>query len=246
MKRLLFIGALLLMSNQFQAQNLSFEGVFPVWSQTGRISDKFNYNFFIATTIEPFSVKEAGVEYPATDLNLYIQPSVIYVLDANWNFAASYTYQRNNPFNRNFFNEHRLWQQVVLSLPLGKGRLTQRLRLEERFIENKATKTYPFSSRTRYQLGFNMPLQGKTLDEKEFYLNAYNEFYFNLTGAKHTTYSDNWTYLGVGYNMGKMGKLELGYLLQVSVRNDQKDLRYFNIAQLMWVTNFEFFKKSAD
>ena len=122
--------------------------------------------------------------------------------------------------------------------------MTHRARLEERFIEDRATKTYPYATRTRYQIGYNMPLEGKTLYEKEFYLNTYNEFYVNLSGGKNAVYSDNWTYLCGGYNHGKMGKIELGYLFQVSVRNKEKDLRYFNLAQIMWVTNFDVFKKS--
>lgn len=246
MKKLFLFLNVLLISNFIQAQDLSFDGIFPVWSQTGPINNKLNYNFFIATTIDAFNKREYGVEYPARDLNIYIQSSLIYVLNANWNVAGSYTYQGSNPFENNFFNEHRIWEQVIYSNKLGKGRMTHRARLEERFIENRATGTYPLSTRTRYQLGFNMPLQGRTLEEKEFYLNAYNEFYFNLTGAKYTTYSDNWTYAGCGYNLGKMGKLELGYLLEISVRDPQKDLKYFNIMQIMWATNFDFFKKKAD
>lgn len=246
MKKLLLFFSFLFFSNLLQAQDVTLAGIFPVWSQTGRINNKLNYNFFIATTIDPFNVKKGGVEYPAGDLNLYIQSSIIYVVNANWNIAGSYTYQGVNPFGENFFNEHRIWEQVIFSNALGKGRMTHRVRLEERFIENRATGTYPLSTRTRYQLGFNMPLQGRTLEEKEFYLNAYNEFYFNMTGAKNTTYSDNWAYVGCGYNLGKMGKLELGYLLQTSVRDKQKDLKFFNIMQIMWATNFDFFKKEAD
>jgi hypothetical protein len=242
MKKLLFFIGFVLLSQYTFSQNLTFYGLLPAINQTGRISKKWNYNFFVSTTIDAFDEKIKGVEYPATDLQLYIQPSIIYVHSPNLNFAGSYTYQRNNPFNGNFVNEHRLWQQVIFSLPVSKGRLTHRFRFEERFIENRATNEYPLSTRARYQIGFNMPLQGRTLEKNEFYFNTYNEFYFSLTGAKNATYSENWTYAGFGYDMGKIGRLELGYLFQTLVRNQAQDLRFFNLTQIMWVTNFNFAK----
>jgi len=242
MKKLLFFIGFVLLSQYTFSQNLTFYGLLPTINQTGRISKKWNYNFFVSTTIDAFDEKIKGVEYPATDLQLYIQPSIIYVHSPNLNFAGSYTYQRNNPFNGNFVNEHRLWQQVIFSLPVSKGRLTNRFRFEERFIENRATNEYPLSTRARYQIGFNMPLQGRTLEKNEFYFNTYNEFYFSLTGGKNATYSENWTYAGFGYDMGKIGRLELGYLFQTLVRNQAQDLRFLNLTQIMWVTNFNFAK----
>jgi hypothetical protein len=225
-------------------QNLTFYGLLPVFNQTGRISDKFNYNFFLSSTFDAFKQTTNGISYPATDLQLYIQPSVIYVYSPNLNFSGSYTYQRNNPINENSTNEHRLWQQTIFSFNLDKGKITNRFRFEERFIQNKSLNTYPLSTRLRYQIGLNRPLQGKTLDQNEFYLNAYNEFYFSLTGNKNATYSENWSYLGVGYDIGKLGRLELGYMFQVLVRNKVSDLRLLNLAQIAWITNFNFKKKS--
>ena len=76
-------------------KTLALADFFPVWNQTGRISDKLNYKFFIATTVDAFKETESGVEYPAADLNLCIQSSIIYVIDANWNVAASYTIKQS-------------------------------------------------------------------------------------------------------------------------------------------------------
>ena len=242
MGRVILIVFCILMLKVSIAQNLTFYGLLPAISQTGKISKKVNYNFFISTTVDAIHERVNSVEYPATDLQLYVQPSIIYLHSAQLNFAGSYTYQRNNPLNDNFVNEHRLWQQTIFSVPVSTGKITNRFRLEERFIEDRLTKAYPMSTRFRYQAGFNIPLQWRVLDKGEYYFNSYNEFYFSLTGAKNATYSENWTYLGCGYYLGGMGKLELGYLVQVSVRNKQHDLRYFNLAQIMWSTNFKFNK----
>jgi len=246
MKKVTLIISLISICNITISQNLAFYGLLPAINQTGRINKNINYNLFISTTIDAFNEKVNGVEYPATDLQFYLQPSIIYVHSSNLNFAGSYTYQRNNPINPNFVNENRVWQQVIFSFPISSGRLTNRFRFEERFIENKATGNYPFSTRARYQVGFNMPFQGRTLDIHEFYFNTYNEFYFSLTGAKNATYSENWTYSGCGYDLGKMGRLELGYLFQFAVRNKAQDLRFLNLAQIMWITNFNFLIKKKD
>lgn len=244
--RKLLVALLIVSALRVHAQNqkLVFYGVLPAFSQTGRISNKMDYNFFASTTIDAFKSIQYNIEYPAKDLQLYIQPSIIYKFSPAFNVAGSYTYQRNNPLTGDYSNEHRLWQQCIFGQSVNKTRITHRLRFEERFIENRATGEYPFSTRLRYQLGFNIPLQGKTLDVKEFYLNAYNEFYFSLTGAKNATYSENWTYGGIGYKLSDISRFEVGYLLQIAARDKQKDLRVLNLVQVTWVTNFNFKKKA--
>ena len=225
------------------AQNLSFYGLLPAISQTGRISNKVDYNFFASTTIDAFNSIQNNVEYTAKDLQLYIQPSIIYKFYPDFNVAASYTYQRNNPLTGDYSNEHRLWQQSIFSRSFKKIRMTNRFRLEERFIQNRTTGEYPLSTRLRYQMGFSLPLQGKTLDVKEFYLNAYNEFYFSLTGAKNATYSENWTYSGIGYRASNSTRIEMGYLLQIAARDKQQDLRFLNLMQISLIANFNFKKR---
>ena len=111
MKKIALLIGLLFIRNISLSQNLTFYGLLPAINQTDRISKKVNYNLFVSTTIDAFNQKINSVEYPATDLQFYLQPSIIYVHSTNLNFAGSYTYQRNNPFNGNFVNEHRLWQQ---------------------------------------------------------------------------------------------------------------------------------------
>lgn len=135
---------------------------------------------------------------------------------------------------------------MIYAQPISKAKLTNRIRFEERFIENKTTKQYPFSTRLRYQLGFNLPLKGHTLDKHEFYFNTYNKLYFSLTGVKNATYSENWSYAGCGYDLGKIGKIEIGYLLQVAVRNKQQNLRFLNLLPITWITNFGFNKNKKE
>lgn len=61
-----------------------------------------------------------------------------------------------------FVNENRLVQQVQLNHPFGKIQLSQRLRLEERWIQklmnSELTNTYRYITRIRYQLSLSVPL----------------------------------------------------------------------------------------
>lgn len=247
MNRAAIIALLVMAFNISLGQNLTFYGVLPAINHTGSISPKLQYNLYLTTTYDAFDETIQGTFYPANDMQVYIQPSLIYVLSPRINFAGSYTFQRNNPFNQFAINEHRLWQQVAFAFPWRLGMLTNRLRLEERWIENRGITRrrmhYNLSTRLRCQLGLFIPLKGKTVDPHEFYLSAYNDSYFSLTGPRNAFYSENWSYLGTGYDTGKIGRFELGYLFQSLVRNRQQDMRYLNLAQLTWITNIRFPKK---
>ena len=43
--------------------------------------------------------------------------------------------------------------------------------------------------------------------------------------------------------MTNKGRVELGYVFQIAVRNKQQDIRFLNLVQIMWITNFIFFFK---
>lgn len=236
--RALHISILFIFISIFgHAQDLTFYGILPAINQTGKINSKMNYNLFVSSTFDCFQREIGGQNYPATDLQFYFQPSVILNPGKRFNFALSYTYQRNNPLRTVFVNEHRLWQQVTFTESFKKFKLSNRFRFEERFIENKETSDYPLSSRLRYQLDFSIPLQVK--NDKGFYLHASNEFYFSLTGPKNALYSENWAYLGIGWAIHKDQKLEFGYLNQWLVRDPLKDYRVLNLLQVSWITNFQ-------
>jgi Protein of unknown function (DUF2490) len=228
------------LSLHLSAQDLNFKGILPLWNQTGSLGQKLNYNLTIYPTIDLIDEQTAGVTYPKTVLQLYVQPSLIYQLSPQWQVAASYTYQRNNPLNERYTNEHRLWQQATFLHNIDKAQLSHRLRVEERFIQDRPTDTYPLSTRVRYQMAGTIPLEGPTLEPQEYYLSAYSEFFFSLTGPRNTLLSDHWTYLGLGYHTGPWGRVELGYLLQNNIRNAGQDHRYLHLLQMAWFTNFRF------
>jgi hypothetical protein len=151
MKRKALLLLFTISSFVVHSQDLNYAGVIPTFSQTGRITQRFNYNFFISETFDTFDETIKNKEYPASNLQLYIQPSIIYAYSPNLNFAASFTYnfQRSNPV-ASFFNELRPWQQVVYAHNLLNGRMSHRIRFEERFKKNEMTNKWPVTTRIRY------------------------------------------------------------------------------------------------
>ena len=183
-----------------------------------------------------------GIKTPARDMNFYVGPSIIYKYSPQLNFTLSYAYQRANPFSDDFSNEHRVFQQAVYSMPVLTGNFYQRARIEQRFIINNQNQAAPMATRFRYMVGYNLPLQGERLEPKEFYLNTYNEFFFSTSGRSNAVYSENWLYAGIGYKTINSDNIEIGPLLITTVNNTEGQLRHFLMLQVLWSTNFDFFR----
>ncbi|GKS69581.1 hypothetical protein W03_15850 [Nitrosomonas sp. PY1] len=183
--------------------------------------------------------KSHGHEKSLSDLQQMFQVSPIYKYSPNFNFVfLGYTYQGSGFFLKDSAYENRLFQQVVYRKNSDFGVFTHRVRLETRFIQNEEPNESLVSTRLRYQLGFLMPLKGDRIENGKFYLNAYNEFFFNLTGAGNSVFNDNWSYIGIGYNTLRYGKFETGPLVQRAVINHHHDVRYTTMLQVNWSYDF--------
>ena len=102
-------------------------------------------------------------------------------------------------------NEHRIFQQYTTKQNSGKVKLSHRYRFEQRFVEED------FKLRFRYFLSLNVPLRYNESGESPFYLSAYNEIFLN---SKSSIFDRNRVYGGLGYNVNKNVRVELGYMNQ--------------------------------
>ena len=100
-------------------------------------------------------------------------------------------------------NEHRIYQQFTSKQKIGAVKVNHRYRFEQRFVEND------FKMRFRYFLSVNVPISKK--ETNNFYLSAYNEIFLNSEPA---IFDRNRLYGGVGYNVNKNIRFELGYMNQ--------------------------------
>ena len=102
-------------------------------------------------------------------------------------------------------NEHRIFQQFTSSQNLGSVKIGHRYRFEQRFVESD------FKLRFRYFLSLKVPICKNENQESKYYLSAYNEIFLN---SKTTIFDRNRLYGGLGYNINKNIRLEIGYMNQ--------------------------------
>ncbi|APY07334.1 hypothetical protein BWZ20_03025 [Winogradskyella sp. J14-2] len=117
--------------------------------------------------------------------------------------------------SNNTFSENRIYQEALISQKLG-GRfyLTHRFRYEQRFVEHQ-----DFRTRYRYNIFLNIPIQGKELAPKIFYVAFYNELFINGQqdigdGRSVELFDRNRTYLGLGYVLNPKIRFQLGWMNQ--------------------------------
>ncbi|MFM8741351.1 MAG: DUF2490 domain-containing protein [Cytophagales bacterium] len=147
-------------------------------------------------------------------------------------------------------NEQRIWQQVFYKHPIGKWRVTHRLRLEQRFLQSHNSITGEdnsyniFRNRLRYRLVGQVPLKGNNIVPKSFFTGVMNEAFYSW-GKDVSTYEidQNRFFTGVGYQLNKDFFIWPGFFYQYLLRSNGT-LQENNIGFLIWVSyNFDFSKR---
>ena len=119
--------------------------------------------------------------------------------------------------------EHRLWQQVLWKYPNRFVTVSQRLRMEERFIASlseagKVSLPVEYRIRYRLQLERNLGLGSWLHPQKNFWCIS-NEVFGNLgPNAGLNRLDQNRFYLGLGHRFGKDWQVQAGYLRQFVVK----------------------------
>lgn len=233
-KRLLLFYVLSICAMRSLAQDHHILGVFPTYNQNGKISGKLDYSIYSFLAIYLIEQTTRGFTYPSKANAFYIELDVIYNLTDQWSGAASYTYERVNPFRDDYRNEHRIWFQAQHYKRSNRFNLKNRLRYDLRYIENRSLNRTDFSPRLRYLAGVDFPLNSKSL-----YFAAYNEFFFDTFSERITTYSENWAFAGIGFNLSQKTKFETGPLVISWIRNTEKDWLHQYFLQLTLITQID-------
>ena len=193
------------------------------------------YSFLATYPIEQVS---KNFTYPAKANAYYIELDAIYNLSDQWSLAGSYTYERVNPFRSDCRNENRIWLQAQYYNKFDQFNLKNRLRYDFRFIQNRIDNEIDYSPRLRYLLGVDFPLNDKLL-----YFAAYNEFFLDTFKDRISSYSENWAFAGIGFNLSEKTTLEPGLLLISWLRNIEKYWLHQYFLQLTLVTKLDFIKE---
>jgi len=175
--------------------------------------------------------------------------------------AAGYVYSRLYPygvFPVDFrFPEHRAYQQAEYNHKIGRIELSHRVRQEQRWIADitgvpdagseggvrPVREGWPFEHRTRFNLGITIPFQGTEIDNREYYLFAANELFVSYGKNVSTNQiSQNRAQIGIGYQAGSFGRVELGYLYQIIRDPDRLQVENNHTLIVAWVSRFDFKK----
>jgi hypothetical protein len=138
-------------------------------------------------------------------------------------YTLGYGYVETHPYGEfpvaKTFPEHRMWQQALVSNAVGCIKLSHRYRLEQRWIGSSITGKFEdvrYENRFRYMARINIPLQGKSIDPKTFYIGLYDEIFVNFGNqVGYNLFDQNRLYGALGYSLGKLGRIEVGYLHQL-------------------------------
>lgn len=175
-----------------------------------QINSKFNWhhevqyrNYNAVGDLEQLLLR-TGIGYNLTENNNNILIGYGYILSENYIAGTD---------EKTDVNEHRIFQQFITKQNISVVSLQHRYRFEQRFVEDD------FKLRFRYFLGFNIPVNKKELEDKTFYLSAYNEIFLN---TEDNVFDRDRLYGGIGYKINQQLRFELGYMNQY-LQNTSRD-----------------------
>ncbi|MEQ9063054.1 MAG: DUF2490 domain-containing protein [Vicingaceae bacterium] len=148
------------------------------------------------------------------------------------------------------FNEHRIWQQLVLTQAAARFSFHHRFRLEQRFLERKTINSsgdyesdeFVFRQRGRYRFFVAFPLNRKQMEDNTLFLAAYDEVMIGFGGGiKQNVLEQNRLYLAMGWRFNANANVQMGYLNQFIFKSNG-DRENNDVFQLALTYNLDFRK----
>lgn len=179
-----------------------------------------------------------------------------YQVNPNLIITAGYGWIQTFPYGKqpiaHDFNEHRIWQQLVLQQQSGRLYFHHRYRLEQRFLEHLTTNAsgqaerdgYDYRNRARYRFMVTMPLNRKELSDNTLFVAVYDEVFLGFGGGIGKNILDqNRLYAALGWRFSKKFNIQIGYLNQYVVKTDGIRHERNHTLQTGITYNFDFRKK---
>lgn len=168
---------------------------------TNKISEDFSIHTEIQYrnhTITPNNIEQLLIR---TGLNYHFSTKAS--VTAGYAFIPSYDFESEQKSPET--EEHRIWQQFILSNNLGNIKFEHRYRLEQRWVNKD------YRNRFRYRIMVFIPLY-KSLNEKgNLFLGVYDEIFVN---GKEPFFDRNRLYGALGYQVSKNASIQAGMLNQ--------------------------------
>ena len=145
-----------------------------------------------------------------------LRPGLGYEIFKDTTLWAGYGWFETFPADGDRFEEHRLWQQLFWSKPLGTFAFSSRTRLEQRFVQGGDEAEWRF--RQWIKLTYPLPHRTSLVLTEEVFVSL------NSTDRGATAgFDQNRLFLGVGYDLDACTRLEVGYLNQYINRSSGSD-----------------------
>nr|WP_294905210.1 DUF2490 domain-containing protein [uncultured Lacibacter sp.] len=206
-------------------------------AQNTRLNDYNKVGWYAATGTFSFNSKwSAHLEYQWRRENYVktwqqslLRTGINYHANSNttlrFGYAWAETYDYGDyPLNvyGKTFTEHRLYEVATLTQRSGTFDITHRIKLEQRWLPRYASAAsikpddWMYMNRARYMLRVQQSLKGKTLEDKEPYIAAYDEIFIGFgKNVNENIFDQNRVGLLLGYRFSKHFRLEGGYINQV-------------------------------
>lgn len=156
-----------------------------------------------------------------------------YKLTGDHSVSAGYAWVHSYPYGSQpiafAFDEHRIWQQLILQHQYKRIYFHHRYRLEQRFLENITASPdnepiqdgYNFRNRGRYRLMISIPINRREMADKTLFVAAYNEVFLGFgKGIRANILDQNRLYFALGYRFNNKMNVQLGYLNHYIIKAD--------------------------
>lgn len=186
-----------------------------------------------------------------TGINFHFNPQVF--ASVGYCFVESYPYGGFPA--KSSFPENRFWEQLQIRTSLQKFEWVSRFRLEQRFVQtpvmNMVNVYEPgdavYSNRFRVMNRFSLPLKGRVIADKSYYLTTFDELLVSFgDNVGSNAFDQNRAYFALGYKIPKLGRFELGYLLQTIFKADGIKIERNHTLQIGLNSTMDFFSRKAE
>lgn len=166
-----------------------------------KVSDKFSIHTeaqYRNHTVAPVNIEQLlfriGLNYHFSD-----KASVT----GGYGYIAGHQFEseQTNPESE----EHRIWQQFILTNNIGRVKFEHRHRVEQRWVNDD------YHNRFRYRLMLFVPLNKPKIEKGALFIGLYDEVFVN---GKQTFFDRNRLYGALGYQFHKTVGVQVGMLYQ--------------------------------
>lgn len=170
--------------------------------------------------------------------NLLVRPGLSWYVAPGQSLTLGYAYVGTYNVDAPDATEHRIWQQYLSTYALAGAKVSQRLRLEQRFIGRPGAPDL-YSDRFRWFSRVQLPLAGGPAFTHGAFVALQNEAFVNLSHRDDLNapfFDQNRAYVAIGWRHSPTVDVEVGYLNQWIHRRTEDVVNH--ILQVAIYTNF--------